>query len=112
MRPMQTHAKSPYTEKALFRRDFPLMRRIGAVAAFEMLLAMLPVIDPQAYARHTEPQPEILHLIDRPPEIMTLPLDRQNHLIHIPLASGPGAPATELSGILLAKLAAPLADAS
>ena len=57
MLPMQTYAKSPYTEKALFGRDFSLMRRIGAVAAFAMLLAMLPVIDPQAYTRHTDHTP-------------------------------------------------------
>jgi hypothetical protein len=57
MRPMQTYAKSPYTEKALFGRDFSLMRRIGAVTAFAMLLAMLLGTDPQAYTKHTDHTP-------------------------------------------------------
>ncbi len=49
-------------------------------------------------------------LIHRPPEIVTLALNRQKHLIHVPLVAGPSASAPELIGILLAKLAAPLAD--
>ena len=49
-------------------------------------------------------------LIHCPPQIVMLALDRQKHLIHMPLVAGPGTAATELIGILLAKLAAPLAD--
>ena len=39
-----------------------------------------------------------------------LALDRQKHLIHVPLVARPGTTATELSGILLAEFAAPLTN--
>src|SRR5687768_4992844 len=49
-------------------------------------------------------------LIDRPPEIMALALDRQKHFIHIPLVAWPRTAATELISIPLTKLAAPFAN--
>jgi len=49
-------------------------------------------------------------LIDRPPQIVMLTLNRQKHLIHMPLVAGPRTPATELIRILLTTLAAPLAE--
>jgi hypothetical protein len=39
-----------------------------------------------------------------------LTLDGQKHFIEVPLVSRPGAAVTELIGIFLAKLTAPLAD--
>ena len=49
-------------------------------------------------------------LIRRPPEIMTLALDGQKHLVHVPLIAWARAAATQLVGIVLAKLAAPFAN--
>jgi hypothetical protein len=49
-------------------------------------------------------------LIDRPSENMTMTFDRQQHLIHVPFIAWARAAATQLVGILVAKLAAPLAD--
>jgi hypothetical protein len=49
-------------------------------------------------------------LIDRPPKIMVLSLDRQTHPIHMPLVSGSGTATTQLIGIVLAKLPTPLAN--
>jgi hypothetical protein len=48
-------------------------------------------------------------LIDRPLEIVPFSLDRQKHLIHMPLIAWPRA-AAQLVGILLAELATPFAD--
>src|SRR5712692_5874768 len=39
-----------------------------------------------------------------------LALNSEKHFVHVPLVAGPGAATTELVGILLAKLAAPLAN--
>jgi hypothetical protein len=49
-------------------------------------------------------------LIDRPPEIVALSFDRQKHLVHMPLIAWLRTAAAQLVGILLAELAAPLAD--
>jgi hypothetical protein len=49
-------------------------------------------------------------LIHRPPQIMPYLVDRDEHFIHMPLITRPGTPATPLIGVLLAKLAAPLAN--
>jgi hypothetical protein len=49
-------------------------------------------------------------LIDRAPQIVLLALDRQKHLIHMPLVAKPRTTATELISILLAKFATPLAN--
>src|SRR5262249_38670519 len=49
-------------------------------------------------------------LIHSPPQVVVLALDGQKHLIHVPLVTRPGAAATELIGIFLAKLTAPLAN--
>jgi hypothetical protein len=49
-------------------------------------------------------------LLDGPPEIRALALECQTPLIEVPRIAWPGTLATELSGILLTKFAAPLAD--
>jgi hypothetical protein len=49
-------------------------------------------------------------LVDGPPEILTLTVDGSKHLIHVPRVTRPGAPATELIGIRLPELPAPLPD--
>src|SRR5262245_48272851 len=41
---------------------------------------------------------------------MSLALDREKHFVHVPLITGPRPSTTQLIGIVLAKLAAPLAD--
>src|SRR5262245_23200748 len=41
---------------------------------------------------------------------MTLALDRQKHFVEMPLVTGPRPSTTELIGIFLAKLTAPLAN--
>ena len=46
-------------------------------------------------------------LIDCPPQLGILTLDRQKHLIEVPLITRPGTAATELIGIRLATLATP-----
>jgi hypothetical protein len=48
-------------------------------------------------------------LIHRPPEVLTLALNRQKPLLHLPLVPRPRPAATELIGIVLAKFATPLA---
>jgi hypothetical protein len=49
-------------------------------------------------------------LIDGPPEIMPCAVDREKDLIQVPLVARLGAPATELIGIRLPELLAPLPD--
>ena len=49
-------------------------------------------------------------LIDRPPEIMALTVDREKYLIEVPLIARPGTPTAQLIGVLLTKLAAPFTD--
>jgi hypothetical protein len=49
-------------------------------------------------------------LIDGPPEILPLTLDRQKHLIEMPLVTGPRPSPTQVIRIPLPKLAAPLAN--
>ena len=49
-------------------------------------------------------------LIRGAPQIVPLPIDREKHLITVPLVAWLGAPALQLIGILLAKCATPLAD--
>jgi hypothetical protein len=53
---------------------------------------------------------EVAFLIDGPPEIVALPIDRQKDLIQMPLVAGSVVPAPELIGIRLAELPAPFAD--
>src|SRR5262245_5687901 len=53
---------------------------------------------------------DVAILIDRSPQIMPLPLDRQEDLVQMPLVARAGTPATQLIGIGLAELPAPLAD--
>ena len=43
-------------------------------------------------------------------QIVLLALDCQNHLIHVPLVTGPGTAATELLGVRLPEFATPFAD--
>src|SRR5687768_11611684 len=47
-------------------------------------------------------------LIDGPPQVMALTVDRQKDLIQVPRVTGPGTPAPELIGIRLAERATPL----
>jgi hypothetical protein len=49
-------------------------------------------------------------LIDRPPQIVPFAVDTDKGFIEVPLISRLRPPAPELIGILLPKLAAPLAD--
>jgi hypothetical protein len=49
-------------------------------------------------------------LIDRTPEVMAFPVDRQEHFIQVPLVAELGPSMPELIGIPLAELAAPLPD--
>ena len=49
-------------------------------------------------------------LIDGPPQIVMFALDRQKHFIEVPLIAGAWTSSTELIGILLTELAAPLAN--
>jgi hypothetical protein len=49
-------------------------------------------------------------LVDRPSEIMALAVDGQKHFVQMPFIARSGAPATQLIGVCLAKLPAPLAN--
>jgi hypothetical protein len=49
-------------------------------------------------------------LIDRPPEVVALLINREEDLVQVPLVPRPGTPPLELVGILLAKFPSPLAD--
>ncbi len=49
-------------------------------------------------------------LVDSPPQGMPLTIDREKHLIHVPRVARPRAPVTELIGVILPTLPAPLAD--
>jgi hypothetical protein len=71
----------------------------------EECLGGLPV--PPALHQNVE---DIPLLIDRTPEVMTFPVDRQEHFIQVPLVAGLGPSMPELIGIPLAELAAPLSN--
>ena len=49
-------------------------------------------------------------LIDRPPEIMSRPLDGAEHFVQVPLVAGSRAPPAELIGLRLPELQTPLPD--
>jgi hypothetical protein len=49
-------------------------------------------------------------LIHGPPEIMALPIDREEHFIQVPLVTRLRASASELIGMRLAKFPTPLTD--
>lgn len=51
-------------------------------------------------------------LIDRPPEIVPLAVNRKKYLVHMPLVSRPRALATQLVRVGLTQLTTPLADRS
>ena len=53
---------------------------------------------------------DIAIVIDGPPEIVALRVDRDEHLIQMPCVAWAGTPATELIGILLPAFTAPLSD--
>ena len=53
---------------------------------------------------------DIAVLIHGAPKVMTCAIHCQNHLSQVPLVTRPRAPVTEVIGVLLAKLAAPLPD--
>ena len=49
-------------------------------------------------------------LIDRPPEVVSLAIDRAEHFVQMPLVAWSRAATAQCIGILLPKLPAPLAD--
>jgi hypothetical protein len=49
-------------------------------------------------------------LIHGSPEVMAFAMNRQENLVQVPFVTRSGAPVTQLVSILLAELAAPLAD--
>jgi hypothetical protein len=50
-------------------------------------------------------------LINRPPQVVLLAIDRDEDLIEVPLVAEAWPPAAQLLGVGLPELAAPLADA-
>ena len=60
-----------------------------------------------ALHENIEPIPVLIH---RPPQVMSLAVDREENFVEVPRVTRPGTPAPELIGILLPKLAAPLPD--
>ena len=52
----------------------------------------------------------VIVLIHGAPQVMALPIDRQKHLVEVPLVPWLGASTLQLIGVLLPKLATPLAD--
>jgi hypothetical protein len=62
-----------------------------------------------ASALHQDVQ-HVALLIHGPPQIVTIALDGEKHLIELPFIAGPRTAASQLIGIWLAKFAAPLAD--
>src|SRR6516162_7688405 len=53
---------------------------------------------------------DIIVLVHRTPERMALPVDRQKHLVEVPLVPWLGASTLQLIGVVLSKLETPLAD--
>jgi hypothetical protein len=53
---------------------------------------------------------DVIIMIHRPPQVMTSAMDGQNHLVDMLMVSGPGPTTLQLIGVLLIKLATPLAD--
>ena len=53
---------------------------------------------------------EVVVLIHRPPQVMTLAVDGQKHLIQMPRVTGPRPTAPELIGVVLPELQTPLAN--
>ena len=49
-------------------------------------------------------------LIDSPLQVVPFAIDREKHLVQVPLVAGSGAPAPELIDIGLPELPAPLPD--
>ena len=52
----------------------------------------------------------VVVLIDGAPQVMTLPVDRQKHLVQVPFVAWLGAPTLQLIGVVLPKLQTPLPD--
>jgi hypothetical protein len=53
---------------------------------------------------------DVIVLVDSAPEVMALPVDRQEHLIQVPLIPWLGASVLQLIRVVLPKLPTPLAD--
>src|SRR5688572_17400998 len=53
---------------------------------------------------------DIVVLVDSAPQVMTLPVDRQKHLVQVPLVPWLGASPLQLIRIVLPKFSTPLAD--
>ena len=49
-------------------------------------------------------------MVDSAPQVMALPVDRQKHLVQVPLVTGLGASTLQLIRVVLSKLQTPLAD--
>jgi hypothetical protein len=73
-------------------------------------LAKEPLCGPLVLAALHQDNQHVPLLIHGTLQIVTFSLDRQKHLVHMPLVARPGASAAQLIRVLLAKLAAPLAD--
>jgi hypothetical protein len=52
----------------------------------------------------------VIVLVNSPPQVMPLTMDREKHLIQVPLIARPRAPVPELIGVGLPKFLTPLAD--
>jgi hypothetical protein len=66
-----------------------------------------------AFSRPPALQQDVQHvavLIDRPPQVVEILVDRKKDLIQMPLITWLGPPAPQLIGVSVAKLQAPLAD--
>jgi hypothetical protein len=77
--------------------------------AFEELAEELlrGALIPAALHQDIEHVPVLIH---SPPQIVAFSLNSKNHFIEMPFIARPRTAATELIGVLLAKLAAPLAN--
>ena len=77
--------------------------------ATEQLAEELPGRGLVAAALHQDVE-DMPVLVDRPPQIVRLPIDRDEDLIKVPLVAWPGTVAAQRIRVGLAELAAPLAD--
>jgi hypothetical protein len=104
-----------YTRQHLAFRSTVALQFIGAdhTGHIVQTLEQFPeeflrrLLVPAALHAHIE---DVALLIDGPPEVVPFTMDRQQHFIEVPCVPGPRAPTTQLIGVLLAELAAPLPD--
>jgi hypothetical protein len=91
--------------RELIRDDHPW----HVLQAFEQLAKELLRGLLVATALHQDIE-DVVILIHGTPQIMTLAVDRQKHLIEMPFVPGPGPSAPQLVRIILAKFETPLPD--